>query len=155
MNDLKILRLSGNEVKLPSCFSRLSNLEELDFRGNDYAGGLPSDLYSMPSLTHLELSDNEFSGSIDALFPESTSDESIFPNLTTLKLANNNLSGEIPESTLRRMSSLDSIDLHGNPELSGSLNEMCKGDGISQIDADCDKVSCKCCRSGNKCPSSL
>jgi Leucine-rich repeat (LRR) protein len=155
MNRLKFVRLSGNKVKPPSCFSRLSELQELDFRSNDYAGELPNGLYALPSLTSLELSGNEFVGSIDMLFPEVKSNGPIFPNLRTLNLANNNLSGEIPENALRRLRSLDNLILNGNPQLSGSLNEMCKGDDISQIDADCDKVSCKCCTMGKNCPSSL
>ncbi|OEU15539.1 L domain-like protein [Fragilariopsis cylindrus CCMP1102] len=154
MNNLKKIRLSDNEVKLPSCFSKLSNLEELDYRGNNYDGELPNDLHSMSSLTYLQLSDNVFTGSLDALFPADASDQPIFPNLITLNLANNDLSGQIPESRLRRMPNLKQLILHGNPDLSGSLNEMCKGDVISQIDVDCDKISCKCCQSGNNCPSS-
>lgn len=154
MNNLKKIRLSDNEVKLPSCFSKLSNLEELDYRGNNYDGELPNDLHSMSSLTYLQLSDNVFTGSLDALFPADASDQPIFPNLTTLNLANNDLSGQIPESRLRRMPNLKQLILHGNPDLSGSLNEMCKGNVISQIDVDCDNISCRCCQSGNNCPSS-
>jgi len=155
MNGLKLLGLVGNTVELPSCLSKLSELIELDYRGNDYRGGLPRDLHAMPSLKYLRLSDNEFVGSIDALFPEAKGKNSIFPTLETLDLANNNLSGEIPESALRRLPSLDNLYLHGNPQLSGSLSEMCKGDDMSRIDADCDMVSCKCCTSGENCPSSL
>jgi hypothetical protein len=154
MNNLKKIRLSDNEVKLPSCFSKLSNLEELDYRGNNYGGELPNDLHSMSSLTYLQLSDNVFTGSLDALFPADASDQPIFPNLITLNLANNDLSGQIPEGRLRRMPNLKQLILHGNPDLSGSLNEMCKGNVISQIDVDCDTISCKCCQSGNNCPSS-
>jgi len=155
MSSLKFVRLSGNRAQLPSCFSRLSELQELDFERNTYAGELPSDLYAIPSLTSLKLSYNEFVGSIETLVPHAWRNEPIFPELRTLNLANNNLSGDIPESVLRRLRSLDKLILHGNPNLSGSLNEMCKGDGISQIDADCDRVLCKCCTSGEKCPSSL
>jgi hypothetical protein len=154
MNNLKTIRLSDNEVKLPSCFSKLSNLEELDYRGNNYGGELPNDLHSMSSLTYLQLSGNGFTGSLDALFPADANDQPIFPNLVTLNLANNDLSGQIPESRLRRMPNLQQLILHGNPDLSGSLNEMCKGNVISQIDVDCDTISCKCCQSGNNCPSS-
>merc|ERR1712166_934502 len=89
----------------------------------------------MSSLTYLQLSDNVFTGSLDALFPADASDQPIFPNLTTLNLANNDLSGQIPESRLRRMPNLKQLILHGNPDLSGSLNEMCKGNVISQIDS--------------------
>mmetsp|Transcript_9210 Transcript_9210/g.19965 ORF Transcript_9210/g.19965 Transcript_9210/m.19965 type:complete len:157 (-) Transcript_9210:218-688(-) len=156
MKGLKNLGLSGNQIELPSCFSKLSNLEELDLKGNGFSGELPFQLHSIPSLLSLNLSDNEFVGSIDSLFPElSTSGEPIFPSLTTLNLANNDLSGEVPENMLRRMSSLNTLVLHGNPKLTGSLNEICKGGGIANMDADCNMVSCKCCTSGNYCPSSL
>mmetsp|Transcript_16842 Transcript_16842/g.38612 ORF Transcript_16842/g.38612 Transcript_16842/m.38612 type:complete len:412 (-) Transcript_16842:192-1427(-) len=152
---LKTLRLGGNKVELPSCVSNLSALEELDFKGNSFAGRVPVNLYSMGSIMFLDLSDNEFSGSMDSLFPElSTSYETVFPKLSTLNLSNNKFSGEIPQNMLRRMTNLDSLVLSGNPTLTGSLNEICKGDSISKIDADC-KVACKCCTSGNKCPSSV
>lgn len=154
MNGLTFLRISENVVELPRCLPKLSQLHELDFRRNGFVGGLPFGLYSMPSLKSLELSDNDFSGSIDTLFANAMSNEPFFPNLRTLNLANNNLSGEIPEGVLRRLPSLDELLLHGNPQLSGSLNEMCKGDRFSQIDADCDVVSCRCCTSGENCPSS-
>lgn len=161
MSDLRNLRLSGNELELPSCFSRLSNLEELDLRGNSIAGELPSDLYSLSSLSCLELAENDFAGSIDVLFPEISafaSEESssfIFPNLKTLNLANNNLSGEVPENLLRRMPNLDTLSLDGNPDLTGSLNEVCKGDIINQINANCSSIECKCCTSGTDCDISL
>lgn len=141
-------------VEIPSCLPKLSELNELDLRGNDYVGELPSNLYAMPSLTSLQLSDNEFEGSIDRLFPKAKSNDPIFPNLRTLNLANNNLSGKIPENTLRKLPNLEALILNGNKQLSGSLNEMCKGDELSRIDADCDVVSCKCCTSGESCPSS-
>ena len=69
LKDLKVSKLSGNRVTLPSCAFKLSQLEMLDLRGNDYAGRLPSDLHSMPALKHLELSENKFTGPVDALFP--------------------------------------------------------------------------------------
>mmetsp|Transcript_17965 Transcript_17965/g.37033 ORF Transcript_17965/g.37033 Transcript_17965/m.37033 type:complete len:372 (-) Transcript_17965:1495-2610(-) len=154
MSGLNFVRLSSNMVGLPSCLSKLSQLRELDFRRNGFVGGLPSNLYTIPSLTSLQLSDNEFVGSIDTLFPIAGSGGAIFPNLRDLDLSNNDLSGKIPESVLRRLPSLDTLILHGNLQLSGSLNEMCKGDKLSEIDADCDVVFCRCCVSGKSCPSS-
>jgi len=161
MSALRNLRLSGNELELPSCFSRLSNLQELDLRGNGLAGELPSDLYSLSSLSSLELAENDFAGSIDVLFPEISafaseqSTSSIFSNLKTLNLANNNLTGEVPENLLRRMPNLDTLSLDGNPDLTGSLNEVCKGDFINQINANCSSIECKCCTSGTDCDISL
>ena len=155
LGGLEFVRLSGNTVELPSCFSALSKLQELDFRNNDFDGELPSDFYTMPSLTSLQLSENKFRGSIYRLFPDPKTDETIFPNLLTLDLANNNLSGEIPDSILRRIPNLTTLILCGNTELSGSINEMCKGDNIGLIDVDYEKITCKCCSSGGSCPSSL
>eukprot|EP00536_Pseudo-nitzschia_multiseries_P003975 jgi/Psemu1/237147/estExt_Genewise1.C_630099 len=154
MGGMKTLRLGGNKVELPSCVSNLASLEELNFKGNGFSGKLPMDLHSMQSITVLDLSDNDFAGSIDSLFPElSTSFQPVFPKLNTLNLSNNKLHGKIPQNMLRRMTHLDTLVLSGNPKLTGSLNEICKGGGMSKIEADCQKVSCKCCTSGNKCPS--
>jgi len=154
LSDLEFLRLDGNMVQLPSCLGKLSELRELDYRNNKFAGELPGGLYAIPSLRTLLLSNNEFVGSIDALFANAKSNEAFFPNLRNLNLSNNNLSGEIPESVLRRLPTLDVLLMHGNPQLSGSLDEMCKGDELSSIDVDCDQVSCRCCTLGQNCPSS-
>lgn len=154
MDTLNFVRLRGNMVGLPTCLPTLSELSAIDFRNNGFVGALPSNLYTMPSLTSLQLSDNEFAGSIDTLFPIAGGGGLMFPKLRELNLANNDLSGEIPDSILRRLPNLDVLILHGNPQLTGSLNEMCKGDELSEIDADCDMVLCRCCSSGNNCPSS-
>ena len=154
LSGLEFVRFSGNEVLLPACLSQLSKLQEIDFRFNDYAGKLPDDLHALPSLISLQLSDNQFVGSINTLFPKTRDTGLLFPKLKTLNLANNNLSGEIPDSLLRRLPSLYTLILCGNPLLTGSVNEMCKGDDIGLIDVDYDIILCKCCSSGGSCPSS-
>jgi len=154
LSGLEFVRFSGNESILPACLSKLSKLKEIDYRYNSYSGKMPSDLYALPSLLSLHLSDNQFVGSIDALFPKAKGTGLAFPKLKTLNLANNNLSGEIPDSALRRLPSLSTLILCGNPLLTGSVNEMCKGDDIGLIDVDYDIISCKCCSSGGSCPSS-
>ena len=154
VNGLEFLRLNGNSVELPACLPKLSKLQELDYRNNNFSGLLPSGFSAIPSLKSLLLSDNDFAGSIDALFSNAFGSEVFFPKLKTLNLANNDLSGEIPESILRRLPSLDVLLMHGNPQISGSLDEMCKGDKLSEIDVDCNQVSCRCCTLGQNCPSS-
>jgi Leucine-rich repeat (LRR) protein len=127
-------------------------LAELRLNGNGYEGDLPNNLHQMESLTHLDLSDNAFSGSIRTLFPANINDQVGFPTLETLILSNNDLSGEIPESSFRRMRNLETLAISGNPKLTGSLNEICKG-SLMFGEADCETITCRCCQTGSSCPS--
>mmetsp|Transcript_28953 Transcript_28953/g.48193 ORF Transcript_28953/g.48193 Transcript_28953/m.48193 type:complete len:468 (+) Transcript_28953:205-1608(+) len=151
---VRSLVLSGNtQLQLPYCISELPSLEQLDLKGNGYSGRLPDAYHSMTSLKQLSLADNDFTGSLVELFPEPSNGRVVFPSLTTLDLANNDLSGEIPENALRRLRDLVSLKLSGNPNLTGSLNEACKG-SLTYAEVDCTNVSCRCCQSGTNCPSS-
>ena len=144
---------NNNGVFLPWCTANMALLSELYLNGNGYTGNLPGNLHQMESLTHLDLSDNAFSGSIRNLFPVNINDQIGFPLLETLNLNINDLSGDIPESSFRRMNNLHTLSIAGNPQLTGSLNEICKG-SLQFGEADCQNVACRCCQKGDSCPSS-
>ena len=146
---LEVIALSHSwEVELPPCTAQLPYVREVYLDGNSHQGRLPDMFHGFPSLEYLNLANNAFAGSIDELFPSSVNTNGAgFTNLRTLLLNNNDLSGEIPQSSLRRLRSLERIEMMGNPKLSGSLNEICKG-SLLFAEADCDKVSCRCCQQG-------
>jgi hypothetical protein len=147
--------MSSNQyLEMPSCFGQLHDLEELNWRGASLSGGLPRNLHALTGLTELDLSSNLLTGPIDALFPDSVNDQLlVFPSLATLLLDDNNLSGDIPENKLRVLENLGTISVTQNPELTGSLDEICKGGGLDYVAADCSNVSCRCCNPGSSCPS--
>jgi Leucine-rich repeat (LRR) protein len=152
LNFLQVVALSNsNGVELPSCASQLPQLKELYLDGNNYQGQLPSMFHESTSLTYLDLSKNAFTGSIRELFPNNNVDAG-FANLQTLLLNDNDLSGDIPQSSFRRLRNLERLELMGNPNLTGSLNEICKG-SLMFAEADCSVVSCRCCQNGPSCPS--
>jgi Leucine-rich repeat (LRR) protein len=150
---LRKIQFSGNsDIQLPSCLSDLRFLEEIHLQGNGYSGKLPNTYHEMPALQQLNLADNGFTGDISGLFPSNVNGMVVFPSLTNLNLDNNNLSGVIPQSSIRSIPNLQTLTLTGNPDLRGSLNEMCKG-SLTYAAADCDTVTCRCCQGGTNCPS--
>lgn len=152
LTDLKKIILSSNkQLELPSCFDKLQNLEELNLRGDNLSGELPINLHGLPRLVELDLGSNQLTGPIDAIFPDLINGQNLFPNLTTLLLNDNNLSGEIPENKLRVLRNLRTIKVNGNPQLTGSLDEICKGGLLGYALADCNNVSCRCCDWGSSC----
>jgi protein brassinosteroid insensitive 1 len=89
--NLTVLNLSGNNFfgNLPNVTNLPSLLETLSMSKNQLNGELP-DLSSFPQLKTLDLSDNQFDGSI------SPSIWSIIPKLNVLNLSNNKLHGKLP-----------------------------------------------------------
>jgi LRR receptor-like serine/threonine-protein kinase FLS2 len=155
LTDLKKIVVGSNQnLKMPSCLGQLLNLEELNWAGDNLSGGLPNNLHGLPRLTKLDLSHNQITGPIDAMFPDSDNNQLVFPSLVALLLDDNNLSGEVPENKLRLLQSLSTLSISQNPELTGSLDEMCKGGGFDYAAADCSNVGCRCCAGGSGCPSS-
>ncbi|KAK9688814.1 hypothetical protein RND81_09G012700 [Saponaria officinalis] len=93
--NLICLRLSNNMLTgtLSSTkWSNLTNLIDLDMSVNSLQGGIPMEMFSLPSLTVLHLFQNKFNGTLRELpnMPSST--------LRNLDLSNNYLEGSISNS---------------------------------------------------------
>ncbi|XP_019186475.1 PREDICTED: receptor-like protein 12 [Ipomoea nil] len=112
-------------------FEGLSKVVHINLRSNFLSGRIPPSLFSLPSLQHLDLSNNSFDGVVDEYVNVSTSQLQTlnlssnclvgslpkyffeFPKLTTLLLSSNSLSGRI-QSSLFSLPSLDTLDLSKN-----------------------------------------
>ena len=88
------------------------NVTELALPGNNLSGPLPAELGSLASLTTLDLSDNQLSGTIPDL--------STLTILTSLNLGDNQLSGTIPDLTA--LTHLQTLNLRDN-RLTGAIPE--------------------------------
>ena len=86
--------------------SELSGLRALDLSDNQFSGSIPSGLGDLSNLETLNLSKNQLAGAI----PSGLGDLS---NLETLNLSKNQLAGAIP-SELGRLNSLGTLDLSTN-----------------------------------------
>ncbi|KAL9242586.1 hypothetical protein vseg_016572 [Gypsophila vaccaria] len=111
------LRLSSNMLTgtlASTKWSRLSNLLNVDVSSNSLEGGIPMEMFFIPSLTKLQLFQNRFSrtlGELPKMPPLS---------LSTLDLSNNRLEGSIPNS-LFGLKALGILKLSYN-NFSGPLN---------------------------------
>ncbi|XP_020098398.1 receptor-like protein kinase HSL1, partial [Ananas comosus] len=102
------LSLNSFSCALPSSsLLPCSSLTHLDLSQNEFTGPLPSSLSSLPSLLYLDLSANNFSGPVPPSF-------SRFPSLQYLSLVGNFLSGPFP-SHLSALSQLRELNLSYNP----------------------------------------
>ncbi|KAM3730082.1 hypothetical protein ACB098_12G060500 [Castanea mollissima] len=114
-SSLLTLDLSENYFEntlIPSWIFGLRNLVSLDLSYNHFQGPISVDLQNMTSLSHLDLSENNFNSSIPNWLYS-------FSRLEFLNLRNSNLQGTI-SSAIGNLTSVISIDLSGN-ELGGKL----------------------------------
>lgn len=103
------LKLSNMGLKgqFPRGLENCSSLTGLDLSLNDLSGSIPSDISTMLKfVTSFDLSSNEFTGEIPTALANCT-------YLNTLKLSQNMLSGEIPKR-LGTLNRLKVIDLSNN-----------------------------------------
>jgi hypothetical protein len=100
LNSLKILSLRSNSLngKLPSDIPSLPSLQHLYLQQNNFSGVFPA-LLSL-QLNVLDLSFNSFTGSIPPTIQNLT-------QLTALYLQNNSISGAIPDINLPRLKALN------------------------------------------------
>ena len=108
------LALSSNNLSgpLPAALGSLTSLTTLDLSDNQLSGTIP-DLSSLTSLTTLNLRDNQLSGTIPDL--------STLTQLQTLNLSANQLSGTIPD--LSTLTQLQTLNLRDN-QLSGTIPDL-------------------------------
>ncbi|KAJ0044705.1 hypothetical protein Pint_05023 [Pistacia integerrima] len=113
LSKLTFLSLSRNNFSgpLPYHVSRLPYLTDIDLSHNFLSGKVPPELFSLPSLESLVLSDNTFSAPIDQFEPSNS--------LSDVDLSNNKISGLIP-SSMFKLEKLTSLDLSSN-NFSGTL----------------------------------
>ncbi|KAK4416972.1 putative LRR receptor-like serine/threonine-protein kinase [Sesamum alatum] len=108
LNDLRLSDLSNGSSSL-NFLRNMTSLATLILRNNNISGSIPSYLGEFQSLSLLDLSFNNLTGSPERLFNHSV--------LTNLYLGNNRLTGALPS---QKSPSLINIDLSYN-ELSGSF----------------------------------
>lgn len=142
--------------------SLLENLEEIVIQKGSMQESIPSQIFRMPSLEHIDLDRNELSGTIEVNGESSVQKLDInfnnftgsidfltsFPNITVAFLDNNNFDGTIP-SSLGNLTNLYALTLHGN-SLNGIMPEsICKlrtEHNLKYLMADCNDVfQCSCC----------
>ncbi|KAL9270016.1 Receptor-like protein, partial [Drosera capensis] len=110
VSTLRYLDISENSIQgqIPSPgFGNLTKLTYLDMRANvNLNGSIPQDLYLLRDLQHLDLSANDFAGSLSSAFGG-------LRNLKYLNLLENNVHGRIPEG-IGNMTELTVLSLHDN-----------------------------------------
>ncbi|KAH3722897.1 receptor protein-tyrosine kinase CEPR1, partial [Pelomyxa schiedti] len=109
---LQILSLANNSFTGTLDSLNLTRLLQLDLSGNQFSGSIPSSILAMSDLQYLFLSRNQFTGSIP---PELLCS---LNRLSWIKLNENFLSGALPNCSLSK--SLSSIQFSSN-QLSGDL----------------------------------
>ncbi|XP_018438398.2 LOW QUALITY PROTEIN: receptor-like protein 56 [Raphanus sativus] len=106
--DLKVLQLQNNSFTVFQISAIVHNLQVLDFSDNDISGVFPDNIGNfLPSLLHLNGSDNLFQGN----FPSSMGE---MKNISFLDLSYNNFSGELPRSFVTGCFSLEFLKLSHN-----------------------------------------
>ncbi|XP_076887888.1 putative inactive receptor kinase At5g10020 [Bidens hawaiensis] len=134
-NGLISLNLGNNSLKgsIPSI--QIPNLLFLDLKRNELDGPIPPGLFTSMTLTHLDLSNNRFTGSIPLHGSQEKSliELSTYPPLEFLDLSNNTLTGSLTSDigSFRRLRVLNL----GNDNLSGELpNELIKLEQLEFLD---------------------
>ncbi|MDE2954331.1 MAG: leucine-rich repeat domain-containing protein, partial [Gemmatimonadota bacterium] len=120
LTGLTKLSLVKNQLSsIPSELFTLPNLTHLYLWGNQLSGEIPTALGNLSNLTYLDLGDNQLSGAIPTELGN-------LSNLTLLALHNNQLSGRIP-TELGKLSNLEFLSLQDNTSLMGALPQSLRG----------------------------
>ncbi|KAJ9556126.1 hypothetical protein OSB04_010740 [Centaurea solstitialis] len=109
IRSLKVLNISMNLLlgEIPGDgFGNLTELVHLDMMQNSFNGSIPGQIFRLPNLRYLDMSNNLLEG-------ELTPKVGSFQNLTTLRLSWNGFHGPIP-TQLFELKSLQVLDLSDN-----------------------------------------
>ncbi|XP_006481843.3 receptor-like protein EIX2 [Citrus sinensis] len=139
-SSLKALDLSGNHFnnslfQYSSWVFGLRNLVFFDLGNNEFQGKIPIGLGNLTFLRRLDLSSNEFNSAIPGWLSK-------LNDLEFLSLRGNSLQGKISSMGLEKLTSIKTLDLSLNYELSGkiptSFVRLCK---LTSIDLSYVKLS--------------
>ena len=115
LSNLNMLTLSNNlfNDRISNNFHNLRRLQDLDLSGNNIGGSIIPDLFDLPNIRTIDLSDNLLSSTLPGV--------EIPSSLTTFLAYENRLEGKIP-SSFGQATSLKRLDLSSNT-LTGSIPE--------------------------------
>ncbi|KAF8048027.1 hypothetical protein N665_2714s0003 [Sinapis alba] len=127
--NLRSLNISNNLFAGPISSLPLKSLQYLSLAENKFTGDIPGLLSgACGTLTGLDLSGNDFHGTVPPFFGSCSL-------LESLVLSSNNISGELPMDTLLKMRALKILDLSFN-EFSGELPESLTNLSASLVTLD-------------------
>ncbi|KAJ4951785.1 hypothetical protein NE237_028617 [Protea cynaroides] len=115
LTSLMILDMSNNNLGNQLPYELPPNVQQLNFAGNQFNGGIPYSVSTMTSLQDLNLGHNQFQGQMGDIFGQ-------LSNLTTLDLSFNTFTGNLSQS-LSSLSSVASMYLQNN-QFTGTLNVL-------------------------------
>lgn len=162
---LQALLLDHNEMQgsLPPC-TGMDSLDLVHLHGNYFSSQIPECWFQLPKVTYLDLSENNFSGTIPTILNTSLIKylylnnnslsgplpEKLPPNIKHAWFQNNDLSGTIPQDFGVDCPQLKKLRIQEN-NVSGSLpSEICDLQNLTLLEADCletdaSVVMCDCC----------
>ena len=108
------------------------------------AGSIPTEVALLTNLKVLELQRNQHTGTLPAEIFDTLS------NLESLELQHNRFSGAIPVA-MSDLKKLDTILLYDNDFVGEVTTEICDLSFLQELDVDCDKVACSCCKGEHCC----
>jgi len=136
----------GGAVEAKGLFcNEEGRIQRISLWWNGLSGTLPSEMsFLSDSLEGINLTGGSISGTVPSSFGN-------LAKLKELSLSEHCLTGALPGS-LSSLNRLEIVNLHGNDNLSGSLNALCKNDVAAWFAADCgdcpgseERIQCDCC----------